>query len=134
MKKILLILLILCESCAVQRYGEYINVYKRDQSGIILPSYLIIRANSTYDLYHASIGSGVIGTYDRCGDTLCLMPKYEYGLKIKDIDSSTVTFDSVPMQLVLIKNKLYDITDYGQYPELAPFYNPKVIEEYKRIW
>ena len=125
----------LITSCTVHkpRY-EYIQVYKRDGIGLILPDYLILKPmRGTFNLYAPGTYTDISGPMYIKGDTICLIPKQEY---IKDkfypIDSADISISSIPLYFIRQKDRLKNITNYKKYPELRPFVNELMPNDFKQ--
>ncbi len=112
-------------SCAIQNNGnEYVRIYKQapfgDMGG---PSYLVLRESGYYELHDPLGDTSYFGSFKVSNDTLCIYPlKYGYYHKEHRIweeeSTSEVSFSSIPSYYNIKRNKLINITDYGQYPEL----------------
>lgn len=127
-------LAILITSCAVHKSPEYIQVYKEDGVGLMLPIYIILKPmRKTYNLYDATSYTDISGSIYIKGDTICLTPRCQYIKgKFQPIDSTDISFFTIPLYYIKQKNKLKDITDYKKYPELIPFINEAIFDDFKQ--
>lgn len=125
-EKILLITFTLFFSCSTQRTSEKILVYRGNNFGEIPPCYLILKKSvKSYDLFYTGMNYGIIGDYNIVGDSLNLIPKYEYINTIKKINPMDSSFLSVPRCFLIKKNSLVEITNYDNYPILNSFITEK---------
>jgi hypothetical protein len=128
MKKIIFIsvALIFLVSCTTIRHigRGYVNVYAQHVGDVGGPVYLILREPSYYEFYSPSSGSSVFGDFKVSNDTLCLYsPKYDYehgNNSLKKVDTTEISFNTIPTYFLIGREELIDITEYGKYPELAP--------------
>lgn len=124
-------LAMLITSCAVHKSPEYIQIYKDDAK---FPTYIILKPMAkTYNLYNVNPNYDILGSMKIKGDTICLIPRGEYiNDEFQPIDSADISFLTIPLYFIKQKNKLKDITDYKKYPELRPFVNESIPNDFKR--
>lgn len=130
MKKILIIITFFTISNLSFPNNQEINletdgpivVYKRPGYGSVMSLYIVLKTwNKTYDLY-ATGNIGDIGSCQITGDTLKLIPQYNYiGSKMSKVDTTEISIGTIPLYFKIKGNKLIDITDYSIYPEFDWF-------------
>ena len=127
MKKILLSLLLLLSVNFLYsqsfRGTKEVTIYHLSGMGM-LKHCLILKGSTygSYDLFPGVHVYGIQGSFSISGDTLFLVPKYEYlGAKITEIDPQDISFLTVPQQFLVKGDSLMEVTNYKLYPSLASY-------------
>jgi len=112
-------------------YNEIpIAIYENPYSGSIPTGYLILnRLNKSYNTYSYT-NSGSIGIYQIMGDTLVLIPKYDYigEWKLKEIDTIEYKRDFIEKYLIRA-DTLENITLYPSLRETVRDINSDMSDE-----
>lgn len=138
----ILVFLAFISSCSTLRNNKgSVRTYRREMVGDVGPgpSYLILRGSLYYEEYYPWGDESYFGSFKMSNDTLCLCPpKYgyyhrEHSLWEEEYTSET-SFSNVPTYYKIKNNKLIDITDYSQYPELEQWIPDLIIpNDYIRV-
>lgn len=123
------VLVFFLTSCASYNYNRrlsyilhnqnYVTVYQCLETPEMFPTYLIMkRRDKICDLYFAWANGGIIGQYQETGDTITLIPEYEYTSKTLQKIPAGNKNKKIPYVFLRRGKNLLEITDFSSSPIL----------------